>query len=244
MATSEENFSEIEQKFNAASKHLPSILSKVESPDLLYFYARFKQATVGPCNTEKPGFFDFKGKEKWNAWKALSDMSSKTAMEEYSLKMFEIDPEWDPIHSGKEQSWVSVSCMAKPLVKDEDKDFLYHIQEGDLDKVTKCLESHPDLASKECEDLLPIHWAADRGNADMVKVLLEHGADVNAQDEDGQTALHYACSIGYESVIQILIKASADEAISDNEGLKPIDVLKNDDIKAKYFKPLLCNVNK
>ena len=61
MATSEDNFSEIEQKFNAASKHLPSILSKVESPDLLYFYARFKQATVGPCNTEKPGFFDFKG---------------------------------------------------------------------------------------------------------------------------------------------------------------------------------------
>ena len=93
------------------------------------------------------------------------------------------------------------------------------------------------MASKQCEDLLPIHWAADRGNADMVQVLLEHGADVNAQDEDGQTALHYACSIGYESVIQILIKASADVAISDNEGLKPIDVLKNDDIKAKYFKP-------
>ena len=42
MATSdEENVSEIEQKFNAASKHLPSIMSKVESPDLLYFYARY-----------------------------------------------------------------------------------------------------------------------------------------------------------------------------------------------------------
>ena len=65
MATSDEdNVSEIEQKFNAASKHLPSILSKVESPDLLYFYARYKQATVGPCNTEKPGFFDFKGNFK------------------------------------------------------------------------------------------------------------------------------------------------------------------------------------
>ena len=69
-------------------------------------------------------------------------MSSKTAMEEYSIKMAEIDPEWDPI-DGKEPGWVSVSCMAKPLVKDEDKDFLYHIQEGDLDKVTKSLESHP-----------------------------------------------------------------------------------------------------
>jgi len=234
MATSNEDLEETEQKFNAASKHLPSILSNVASQDLLYFYARYKQATVGPCNTEKPGFFDFKGKEKWNAWKALSDMSSKTAMEEYTAKMLEIDLEWDPIES-KEPGWVSVSCMAKPEVKDEDKDFLYHIQEGDISNVTKCLESNPDLASKLCEDLFPIHWAADRGNADMVQVLLKYGADVNAQDEEGQTALHYACSVGYESVIQILLKSSADKAISDNEGLKPIDVLENDDIKGRYF---------
>ena len=62
MATLGEDLEEIELKFNAASKHLPSILSNVPSQDLLYFYARYKQATVGPCNTEKPGFFDFKGK--------------------------------------------------------------------------------------------------------------------------------------------------------------------------------------
>ena len=45
------------------------------------------------------------GKEKWNAWKALSEMSSKTAMEEYTVKMLEIDQEWDPIDS-KEPGWV------------------------------------------------------------------------------------------------------------------------------------------
>ena len=65
--------------------------------------------------------------------------------------------------------------------------------------------------------------------------LFKYGADVNAQDEEGQTALHYACSVGYESVIQILLKSSADKAISDNEGLKPIDVLENDDIRRRYF---------
>ena len=62
-----------------------------------------------------------------------------------------------------------------------------------------------------------------------------NSAEVNAQDEDGQTALHYACSIGYESVIQTLLEASADKTISDSEGLKPIDVIKNDEIKANYF---------
>ena len=47
MATSEqEEISDFEQEFNAATKHLPSILSNVASPDLLYFYARYKQAKL------------------------------------------------------------------------------------------------------------------------------------------------------------------------------------------------------
>ena len=35
MATSNEDLEETEQKFNAASKHLPSILSNVASQDLV-----------------------------------------------------------------------------------------------------------------------------------------------------------------------------------------------------------------
>ena len=101
-------------------------------------------------------------------------MPSKTAMEEYTTKMVEVDPEWDPIDC-QDPSWVSVSSMPKPVVKEEDKDFLYHIQEGDIENVTKYLELNPELASKLCEDLYPIHWAADRGNAEMVQVLLKFG---------------------------------------------------------------------
>ena len=43
---SEEEISDFEQEFNAATKHLPSILSNVASPDLLYFYARYKQVEI------------------------------------------------------------------------------------------------------------------------------------------------------------------------------------------------------
>ena len=151
--------------------------------------------------------------------------------------MTELDPAWEDTDPEdlKDSSWVSVSTMARPEIKDEDKDFLYHVQEGHISQVAQSLEAHPDLVSKVCEDLLPIHWAADRGNAEMVETLLEHGADVDAQDEDGQTALHYACSIGYEAVIQVLLKASADKNIVDSDGLKPCDVLQNDSIKAKFF---------
>jgi len=31
-------------------------------------YALFKQATVGDCNTSRPGIFDQKGRYKWDAW--------------------------------------------------------------------------------------------------------------------------------------------------------------------------------
>ena len=33
------------------------------------------QATVGKCNTKKPGVFDFVGQAKWSAWSDLGDMT-------------------------------------------------------------------------------------------------------------------------------------------------------------------------
>ena len=32
------------------------------------------QATMGPCNTPKPGMMDFVGKAKWDAWNNLKSM--------------------------------------------------------------------------------------------------------------------------------------------------------------------------
>jgi diazepam-binding inhibitor (GABA receptor modulator, acyl-CoA-binding protein) len=40
----------------------------IPDKDLLILYSLYKQGTVGDCNTEKPGFLDFKGKAKWEAW--------------------------------------------------------------------------------------------------------------------------------------------------------------------------------
>ena len=44
-------------------------------------------------------------------------MSSKTAMEEYTVKMLEIDPEWDPIES-KEPGWVRLAILQFLLADD------------------------------------------------------------------------------------------------------------------------------
>ncbi|XP_066536344.1 acyl-CoA-binding domain-containing protein 5-B [Hoplias malabaricus] len=76
-----------ERQFEAAVKvirNLPEDGTLEPSDDLLVMlYSYYKQATVGPCNTIKPNGWDSIGKAKWEAWKALGDMTKEQAMKEY-----------------------------------------------------------------------------------------------------------------------------------------------------------------
>ncbi|KLO08791.1 Acbp from Moniliophthora Perniciosa [Schizopora paradoxa] len=60
---------------------------KPSTDDQLYFYSRFKQATIGKCNVPKPGMLDFTGKAKWNAWNELEDKKKEEAEAEYVAKL-------------------------------------------------------------------------------------------------------------------------------------------------------------
>ena len=60
---------------NAASNE--TLKSKLNNDLLLQFYGWFKVATVGECNTERPGgLLNKKEKAKWDAWKAASDTTT------------------------------------------------------------------------------------------------------------------------------------------------------------------------
>jgi diazepam-binding inhibitor (GABA receptor modulating acyl-CoA-binding protein) len=54
----------------------------------LSLYKFFKQATVGDCDTERPGIFDQVGRAKWDAWNSLKGTSSEDAKEAY-IKLVE-----------------------------------------------------------------------------------------------------------------------------------------------------------
>ncbi|WVF70328.1 hypothetical protein IAT40_005118 [Kwoniella sp. CBS 6097] len=52
--------------------------------DQLAFYANFKQGNVGDyTNGKAPGMFDFVGKAKYNAWKAVEGTSKEDAQKKY-----------------------------------------------------------------------------------------------------------------------------------------------------------------
>jgi len=75
--------SDIAAQFNQASK---DVLSLPETPDdktRLKLYALYKQATEGDVSGPKPGFFDFVGLAKYDAWGKLAGTSQEEAMKKY-----------------------------------------------------------------------------------------------------------------------------------------------------------------
>ncbi|KAM9720223.1 acyl-CoA-binding domain-containing protein 5A-like isoform 2-T4 [Menidia menidia] len=84
----EEDEHSLEAKFAAAVKVIRSLPEEgpfQPSDDMmLMFYSYYKQATLGPCRIPRPnGFWDNRGKAKWDAWKSLGNMTKEEAMKNY-----------------------------------------------------------------------------------------------------------------------------------------------------------------
>ncbi len=223
----------LEEDFEKATLVVRGIAGKLDSADLLFFYARFKQAKEGPNKTPKPRFFDFQGKQKWQAWTEMGETSSNDAMKQYIDKLDGVHGEdWREEEAPQEGAgWVRVSSLQSGEVelKDAEKILLDWVKEGNVKKTAEILESRDfdgDLNALDDEDgMAPLHWAADRGNADVIKILLNKGAKVDLRDSEGQTALHFAASCGHEDVIKILLNSGAEKDACDNDGLKPLDAV-------------------
>lgn len=77
--------SQLENDFLQKAEEVKS-LTEMSDDDKLYLYKYYKQATMGDNNTEKPGFFDFVGKAKWNAWESVKGTSKDNAKHEYVMQ--------------------------------------------------------------------------------------------------------------------------------------------------------------
>ncbi|XP_034939337.1 acyl-CoA-binding domain-containing protein 6 [Chelonus insularis] len=222
--------SELEEKFSRAANHLQSMVSKLDSTQLLEFYGLYKQATVGPCNTSRPGWLQTQAKYKWDAWNALGDLSKEDAMINYIEIITKLDPNWEQNAQVGSKSWIAVSTLPNTdvMLSDKDKTLLDWIKDGNGKKVEEMLTKNSFTVNVPGKDgMTPIHWAADRGYVSIIKSLIEHGADINAQDDSGQTALHYSASCGHKEAVKYLLSIGAKQ-IEDNDGCTPKDVADKD----------------
>ncbi|WP_254457810.1 acyl-CoA-binding protein [Xanthomonas sacchari] len=70
----------------AFEKAVQDIKQRAERPDndtLLRLYALYKQGSEGDVSGTKPGFFDFVGTAKYEAWAKLKGMPQAEAQKKY-----------------------------------------------------------------------------------------------------------------------------------------------------------------
>ncbi|XP_023217627.1 acyl-CoA-binding domain-containing protein 6-like [Centruroides sculpturatus] len=208
----ERPLTELEKNFEKAAERLPNIVSKLDSNQLLFCYARYKQATQGACNIPKPDTFE--ETQKWAAWKGLGDMSQETAMKEYIDAVKSNDPNWN------EDKNITIRS----------KDVFDWVRTNNLDSLEQIIRTK-DFPINQRDELKMtlLHWACDLGFASIAEVLLQNNIDINAQDDYGQTALHLASFCGYPDIVQLLLENGA-KMITDDNGLTAKDVAFNEEI--------------
>ncbi|XP_075944044.1 acyl-CoA-binding domain-containing protein 6 isoform X2 [Anarhichas minor] len=178
---------ELEREFQSAADRVRDLVQTASRDQLLYLYARYKQAKVGKCNTPKPGFFDFEGQRKWQAWKQLGDMEADQAMQEYISCVNVLDPEGcTKERRGAERRTgfgAAVSSLyQEEMIREEDKNIFDYCRENNIDHISKAIISQKaDVNTKDEEGRALLHWACDRGHKELVSVLLQHKADINSQ---------------------------------------------------------------
>ncbi|XP_059840826.1 acyl-CoA-binding domain-containing protein 6 isoform X4 [Hypanus sabinus] len=229
--------SALRAEFEEAAEHVIKLAHVANREKLLYLYGRFKQAKFGKCNIPKPGFFDFEGRQKWEAWKELGDMTAQQAMEEYVAAVKELDPEWQTKDLSKESGLkvrfggpVVSSLYQEETIREEDKTIFDHCRENNIDHVLKALSNNVDVNLKDEEGRALLHWACDRGHKELVGMLLQQKAEINSQDSEGQTALHYASACEFAEIVELLLNSGADPTIQDGEGCLPEEVTDSKDI--------------
>jgi diazepam-binding inhibitor (GABA receptor modulating acyl-CoA-binding protein) len=71
---------ELFERAALAAKSLPE---RPDNETMLRLYALFKQGSTGDVSGDKPGFFDFVGVAKYEAWQKLRGTSTEQAQMQY-----------------------------------------------------------------------------------------------------------------------------------------------------------------
>ena len=75
--------SDLDQQFEAAQERAKQLPERPDNDTLLELYALYKQGSVGDVQGEKPGFFDFVGVAKYEAWENLQGTPQDEAKQRY-----------------------------------------------------------------------------------------------------------------------------------------------------------------
>ncbi len=75
--------SDLKSQFEQAAKDVMSLAERPDNDTMLRLYALYKQGSEGDVSGPKPGFFDFVGSAKYEAWEKLEGTNQDQAMKKY-----------------------------------------------------------------------------------------------------------------------------------------------------------------
>ena len=75
--------SDLNTQFEQAAQDIQSLSERPDNDTLLRLYALYKQGSEGDVSGPKPGFFDFVGTAKYEAWSKLKGTAQNAAMAQY-----------------------------------------------------------------------------------------------------------------------------------------------------------------
>ena len=75
--------SDIENLFEAATAAAKNLDERPDNDTLLQLYALYKQGSEGDVSGDKPGFFDFGGVAKYEAWEKFQGLDQDDAKQQY-----------------------------------------------------------------------------------------------------------------------------------------------------------------
>ena len=74
---------DLKTDFQNAAKDVMDLSERPDNDTMLRLYALYKQGSEGDVSGPKPGFFDFVGTAKYEAWEKLAGMKQEEAMKTY-----------------------------------------------------------------------------------------------------------------------------------------------------------------
>ena len=74
---------DLKEQFQKAAQDVMSLVDRPDNDTMLRLYGLYKQGSEGDVSGPKPGFFDFVGTAKYEAWEKLAGTKPEDAMKKY-----------------------------------------------------------------------------------------------------------------------------------------------------------------
>ncbi|CAF0868234.1 unnamed protein product [Brachionus calyciflorus] len=117
------------------------------------------------------------------------------------------------------------------MIENNSESFIWSIKNGDLETISKYIDSNPKIINNLIKGRTFLHYACDYGQKDLIEYLLNRGANINIQDKYCITPLLAAIWENHVSCVKLLLSKGASRTVKAPDGRSLLESTDNEEIK-------------